>query len=201
MKIAILGWGSLIWQPKTLAFDKEKEWKYNGPMLPIEFTRISNDGRLTLVIDNDAQKIQTFYAVSLYKELDEAVLDLAIREGGTRKSIGYYNQKTDKFKPESFNDDLKQNIRVWTKSKSFDAVIWTNLGRKFKDKIGLDYNSDNVIKYLKTLPENIKIIAEEYIRKAPKQIQTPIRKEIEEKLGWTHMPNPENRGIKKIIEP
>ena len=53
MKIAILGWGSLLWQPKDLQFDKEIGWSKNGPMLPIEFARISKDGRLTLVITKD----------------------------------------------------------------------------------------------------------------------------------------------------
>ncbi len=51
MKIAILGWGSLLWQPKDLQFDKGIGWSENGPMLPVEFARISKDGRLTLVIE------------------------------------------------------------------------------------------------------------------------------------------------------
>ena len=50
MKIAILGWGSLIWQPKDLKFDANIGWKEKGPILPIEFARISKDGRLALVI-------------------------------------------------------------------------------------------------------------------------------------------------------
>ena len=46
MKIAVLGWGSLIWDPKEL--DANNEWNNDGPFLPIEFARISNNGRLTL---------------------------------------------------------------------------------------------------------------------------------------------------------
>ena len=35
MKIAILGWGSLIWQPKELNYNKEFDWKDDGPSLTI----------------------------------------------------------------------------------------------------------------------------------------------------------------------
>lgn len=183
MKIAILGWGSLIWQPKELKYDKQLGWRPNGPLLPIEFSRISSDGRLTLVIDSNASPVQTLYTVSLYEKLDEAILDLAVREGSGKASIGYYNKEKDEFSPDNFQ--FKNEIRKWIDNTDCDAVIWTNLSRKFKDKIGLVHNSDNVIRYLETLPEETKVIAEEYIRKAPKQIDTSIRKSIEEKFGWT----------------
>ena len=63
MKIAILGWGSLIWQPKDLKFDANIGWKEKGPILPIEFARISKDGRLTLVITKDAKEVKTYFAI------------------------------------------------------------------------------------------------------------------------------------------
>lgn len=49
MKIAILGWGSLIWDKRNLRL--AGEWQVGGPVLPIEFSRVSGYGRLTLVID------------------------------------------------------------------------------------------------------------------------------------------------------
>jgi hypothetical protein len=48
MKIAVLGWGSLIWQPRELRISLPI-WKTDGPELPVEFARVSMDGRLTLV--------------------------------------------------------------------------------------------------------------------------------------------------------
>ena len=66
MKIAILGWGSLLWQPKDLQFDKEIGWSANGPFLPIEFARISKDGRLTLVITENGTDVKTYFAISTY---------------------------------------------------------------------------------------------------------------------------------------
>ena len=53
MNIAILGWGSLVPDPRGLPI--AGGWHQGGPILPIEFSRISKDGQragcLTLVID------------------------------------------------------------------------------------------------------------------------------------------------------
>lgn len=183
MKIAILGWGSLIWQPKELKFDKHIGWDDKGAFLPIEFSRISSNGRLTLVIDRNAQPVQTLFAVSLYEKLDEAILDLAVREGCAKDKIGSYDKGSNEFIPEGFS--CQEEIKEWINNTDFDAVIWTNLGKKFKDKIGLAHNKENVIQYLETLPEETKVLAEEYLRKAPEQIKTPIRSIIEERFKWT----------------
>lgn len=55
MKIACLGWGSLIWNPGDLKI-KTEDWFSGGPILPIEFVRISTDKRVTLVIDEESKR-------------------------------------------------------------------------------------------------------------------------------------------------
>lgn len=186
MNIAILGWGSLVWQPKELRYDKSFGWKTDGPILPIEFARISKDGRLTLVITPNGTKVPTLYTLSDYKTTDEAVLDLAVREGSGRKSIGRYEKAKDEFSPEKIA--CKDEIREWIKDRDFDAVIWTNLGEKWErknDKGGKEIiNPDERIDYLRELKGPISTSAEQYIRKAPKQIKTTYRKKIEEELEW-----------------
>ena len=39
MKIACLGWGSVIWDPRALPI--QREWFKDGPFAPVEFTRQS----------------------------------------------------------------------------------------------------------------------------------------------------------------
>ena len=55
MRIAILGWGSLLWEG-GLEFDSWHDaWEYDGPILKLEFSRISEKRlkALTLVIDTE----------------------------------------------------------------------------------------------------------------------------------------------------
>ena len=56
----------------------------------------------------------------------------------------------------------------------------------FTEKTGMEFNDDNVISYLSNLDSDRKRRAEEYIRRAPRQIRTSMRSIIEERLGWTH---------------
>lgn len=174
MKIAILGWGSLIWQPKDLAFNKEFGWKQNGPILPIEFARISKDGRLTLEITEKGTELTTLYALSNYHDLDETILNLAVREGSGRKSIGYYDKNNNAFSSSNLN--IKSNIVEWIEQTDFDTVIWTDLPEKLESK--------DPLKYLKSLTGNKSALAEEYIRRTPTQIKTALRTKIEEELNW-----------------
>lgn len=187
MKIAILGWGSLIWQPKELAYNKTFGWQKDGPILPIEFARISKDGRLTLVITENGTKVPVLFTLSNYHNLEEAVLNLAVREGSGRNSIGSYDKNKDTFSSKFL---FKEEIKNWIKNTDFDAVIWTNLGENWnikndKGDIIRQIEPERRIEYLKELKGNTSAIAEEYIRRTPIEINTDFRKEIEATLNWT----------------
>ena len=175
MKIAILGWGSLIWQPKDLKFDENMGWKKNGPVLPIEFARISKDGRLTLVITPNGTEVTTLYSVSSFDNLDLAVLNLKKREGTNEKYIGSYNKSKDEFSPIEF--PYKDNIKNWIQTSDFDAVIWTNLPEKLnlENMTKTEKDPDGRINYLQNLKGSESALAEEYIRNTPKQIATKYR--------------------------
>ncbi|MCO6174317.1 hypothetical protein NHF50_04595 [Flavobacterium sp. NRK F10] len=191
MKIAILGWGSLIWQPKELAYNKTFGWQKDGPILPIEFARISKDGRLTLVITENGTKVPVLFTLSNYHNLEEAILNLAVREGSGRNSIGSYDKNKDTFSSKFL---FKEEIKNWIKKTDFDAVIWTNLGENWnikndKGDIIRQIESERRIEYLKELKGNKSVIAEEYIRRTPIEISTFFRKEIEATLNWTPILN------------
>ena len=75
------GWGSLIWCQKTLPVSGA--WQADGPVLPIEFARKSNDKRITLVITPDAPPVTILWAALAVETLAEAKAALAAREGIT----------------------------------------------------------------------------------------------------------------------
>lgn len=183
MKIAILGWGSLLWQPKDLQFDEEIGWSENGPMLPIEFARISKDGRLTLVITKDVKEVKTYFAISNYETLEEAVLNLAARESCGRGQIGSCDKSKKFFSTKVF---FENNILEWINHTDIDVVIWTNLGEKwdFKNDDGEVINIVDRVDYLKNLRNHKRALAEEYIRRTPTQIETHYRSLIEKELDW-----------------
>lgn len=189
MKIAILAWGSLIWQPKELAYNKNFGWQKDGPILPVEFSRISKDGRLTLVITENGTFNKTFYTLANENLSFEDVFEnLRIREGKcNRRDIGFYKVKKDEFHSKfQFEDEIKN----WIKNTDFDAVIWTNLGENWnikneKGDIIRQIEPERRIEYLKELKGNTSAIAEEYIRRTPIEINTDFRKEIEATLNWT----------------
>jgi hypothetical protein len=75
----------------------------------------------------------------------------------------------------------------WGQGNGFDAVIWTALEPKFPDWKGLP-SGEAVIAYLAGLDGTERDAAEEYIRRAPAQIATVYRRQIEDALGWFRCP-------------
>lgn len=175
MKIACIGWGSLIWNPRRLLV--QKKWFDDGPLLKIEFTRISSDDRVTLIIDDMSKPVRTLWTLMTTESLDEAKKSLKDREGTSIENIHCI---TSKNKPVT---DVQKIIKKWLSEKKLDAAIWT----------GLSYNGDRpdidkIVDHLdKKIDRKTQIVAEEYIRKAPKQIDTEYRKRIEREFGWTFL--------------
>jgi hypothetical protein len=66
-----------------------------------------------------------------------------------------------------------------------DAVIWTDLPSKYNDVEGQVPTIDEAISYLLSVDINIWETAQEYIRRAPKQIDTEFRRRFEVGFGWT----------------
>jgi len=178
MKIACIGWGSLIWKPESLLINRK--WHEDGPFLPVEFARQSNDGRLTLVISKNFKPVRTLWALMSTDNLEEAKKSLLNREGIPEKKIDEFigvvksNDETD--------NEIYQIIKEWIIGLNLDAAIWTNLPPKFKDKNNKIPTQKEVITYLKSLEINRFNTAIEYIRKAPVQIDTLYRQTIEKEF-------------------
>lgn len=175
MKIAILGWGSLIWDQRELL--TSDNWQKGGPILPIEFSRISSGGRLTLVIDEQSGvPVKTQYARSGSANLRQAIEDLRKREDTLKSRIGVVSQ--------TINNTTTgfDTIKSWATKEKWDAVIWTGLPSNFEDKKDVPFTVENGLVYLSGLVGKEKAEAREYIERAPEEVDTPLRRGIGKKF-------------------
>jgi hypothetical protein len=172
--IACLGWGSLVWDPKKLPI--KGEWQNDGPYVPVEFLRQSNNGRLTLVIDPLSQPMPILWAELNVCKLSEAVEHLRIREETSCKKIGRW--------PDANGYEYGSEIANWAKSKGINGVVWTSLGPKFNGVDGRRPSEIEAIQYLDELTDDKRNLAREYVEKAPSQIDTHYRRAFAIGLNW-----------------
>jgi hypothetical protein len=180
MKIAILGWGSLLWDVSGHSdFDDQLEdWNLDGPELPLEFSRISRTrlNALTLVIDAiNGTPCKVAYAMSKRNNPDDAICDLRSREGTILRRIGYhFLDGTRDGEP-----DVPESIKVWCKEKGFDVVIWTGLSTNFPTEAAPAFSVDAALAHLRKLSPEGKAKAAEYIWRAPDFIKTQLRDAVQ----------------------
>ena len=177
MKIAYFAWGSLLWNSDEL--ELRTPWKKTNIKLPLNFSRISDNGkgRLTLVIDNkDGILNPIYYAISKTDNLNIAIQNLKIREKTIKKYIGYINLKNDSSR---FSDRLSKNdiqiFKTFSLKHKIDAIVWTDLFPNFKD-----FSTENALKYIDKHKKDTqlynKMIEYIFLCYIHGNIQTPITK-------------------------
>ena len=176
MKIAILGWGSLLWEGGP-EFEKQIElpWQFDGPELMIEFSRVSESrhGALTLVIDDHGSSTHVAWCLSKRAKLEDAVADLRCREGTTNANIHCIRLDEQPALPNTLE---KENpIVTWARGKKLDAVVWTALKSNFEEKVGKPFSVKALLAYAKALSPTGKAKAAEYVWKAPDFVKTKVR--------------------------
>ena len=178
--IACLGWGSLIWDPRELPI--QRMWFKDGPLIRVEFVRQSNNNRITLVLHKGAKPVRSLWAPMTVDDLDVAKKKLADREGISAKHV----KRDIKSWPQDYADREQEcilDLDAWATSRSIDEVVWTALSPKFNGCQVPD--SKQVIQHLTGLRGCERDHAEEYVRLAPRQIDTEYRRHIEAELGWS----------------
>lgn len=180
MVIACLGWGSLVWDPRELPV--RGTWFTDGPLLPIEVARESEDGRITLVLVPETfPLVRGLWALMSRKDLAEAKEALRSREGvpekNAEKHIAHWNGA------EAESPTIRR-IAEWARGLEIDAVTWTNLPPKFHQEERVP-SVKEVVAHLDSLSHEKRRNAERYVRMTPRQIDTDYRRMIEAKLGWT----------------
>jgi hypothetical protein len=174
--IAVLGWGSLIWDERP-DFDQHHEpWQLDGPLLPIEFARVSRTrlGALTLILDTRIGTVcQVAYAKSKRKDPQDAICDLRTREGTTRKNVGYYF--TDGSAKQAREPTILDTVAAWARLQAIDCVIWTDLQSNFEAEVGTSFCVSAAVEYIESLSHAGKAAAASYVRQAPLFVVTPLR--------------------------
>lgn len=186
MKTAILGWGSLLWDDRPQFDQHHGPWYYDGPMLRLEFSRISvrRKRALTLVLEEDlGAECQVAYTLSHRSKLRKAIEDLKIREAATDEQVGLYYPRSDEDSSEA--SDVPEAIRRWADQTDFDAVIWTGLPNNFLELSERKeaFSLSAAVAHVESLCDEGKSQAVEYIFRAPNFIRTPLRSELQE-LDW-----------------
>lgn len=176
--IACLGWGSLIWDPRELPI--RRHWFEDGPLIRVEFSRRSRDGRITLALTPGARPVRALWAIMDRDSLDEAREALGQREGISPEfradHVGSWSEREP-------TPDLILDLKAWARAKAIEHVVWTAL------PTGMDRQGDvppagDVVAYLSGLTGALRDTAERYIRFAPRQVDTDYRRAIEGALGW-----------------
>jgi hypothetical protein len=158
-------------------------WRANGPLLPVEFARQSSNGRITLVI------VQGFVSVpTLWSAFNTR--DLATARESLRQCEGVFPSHANDFiacwrRGENPASEPDATISTWAARKNLEAAVWTNLPPKFAGINGRVPTETELIAYLQALEGKTRAAAEEYVRRAPRQIATAYRRAVETALGWT----------------
>lgn len=179
--IACLGWGSLVWDPRELAI--QRQWFDDGPFIHVEFTRQSQDGRITLVLTETEKPVRSLWAVMDATALSSARAKLRKREGIPEKNEVKHIGTWSTGQP---NPALIPNLAEWANAHGVAHVIWTNLPPKFNENETTP-SAEQVVKYLSELTGAQRDVAERYVRFTPRQIDTEYRRRIESALQWKQL--------------
>jgi hypothetical protein len=178
--IACLGWGSLVWDARELPI--RGGWFCDGPLAPVDFLRQSSDGRITLVIDEGGQPVRVLWALMDAPHIEDARRALGARERiperNWSKHVGAW-QLSDGAPP-----PVMPTLDRWAQACGLHGVVWTALPPKFDSKDEYRATAEEVCTYLAGLEGSARKVAEQYVRNAPSQIDTPYRRRIEAALRW-----------------
>ena len=191
-KIAVIGFGSLLWDLDDLAPKVSGEWKmYEGPVLPLEFSLISRKRHyaLALVIDyGDGAPCPTCVIDSVRSEIGAAIVDLANRERMEPTNIGFVDRNTGE--SHSHREETRNTFWNWIEDSNYDGAVWTDGERNFEALTGRAFSLQTAQDHLRSLQGISLEEARRYIRNAPARVETPLRRALEGAPWWHHDSKP-----------
>lgn len=189
-KIAVIGFGSLLWDLDDLAPRVSGKWKmYQGPVLPLEFSLVSRKRHLALalVIDYlDGAPCPTCVIDSIRSDISASVIDLAERERVEPSNIGFIDRASGQ--SHSHRKATQQTLWRWIKNSDYDGAVWTDGERNFENLTGKHFSLQTAQDHLWSLRGVSLEEARRYIREAPSRVETPLRKALDGSPWWHHDP-------------
>ena len=189
-RVALLGWGSLLWEDSSTFDEWHELWQCDGPSLRIEFSRVSSSrgGALTLVIDpGNGIPVQVAWCLSRRQTINEAIEDLRKREGAGVQNIGRIDTNG---KAQCHDRESLAAIHAWGAERELDGIVWTDLRSNFAEKTGELFSVDAAIRYLTALKGETRTKAGEYFQRAPAFVRTPLRDAFNSRFGATTSSKP-----------
>lgn len=179
VKIAIIGWGYLIWDP--LGMDLEPEWFRDGPLLPVEFARFDSGPRLLPVLVEGAPLQPTLWTYSRKATVLSAAADLAVREGVWTHDIGQWTRSEEM----RSSRGIEALIEEWVVSKGLDGAVWRAVEPNLPDLTPGLASEQVKLDYLRELVATGRAAAaKEFFERTPAQIRTPFRQRVQQEFGW-----------------
>ncbi len=173
MRIAVLGWSARVTDPAGLP--TSGGWMDDGPVLPIEFARMSADRRLVAVIDTaHGAPVTTRWAELAHTELDIAMNAVKDRLGARGPSAGALDRVAGQCI--SANRAACATVLAWAEKRALDAVIWSDLAGNFKR-----FSIEAAIVWLARLSPEEAGPAREEIEGSPAAVETPLRRHLRDR--------------------
>jgi len=178
-RIAILGWGSLLWDLDDLTPKVAGPWALrSGPKLPMEFSRISPKRATSLVVCLDPEHgvgCATHAIRSVRTGIDAAITDLAARERAPAHRIGWADAAG---RGHGRMPEVVAAVGAWCAERGWAAAVWTDLEPNFRETTGAAFTVAEGVGYLRTLGDASLGEARRYIRQAPPTTRTPLRRAL-----------------------
>ena len=153
-------------------------------MLPVEFSRISQDDRLTLVIHPGSEDQVTLWALSACATLQDAREELRNREKTSSDNI--HSLDRDGRLEGAPPPHIVHSVSEWlAQHQDVQAVLWTGLRSNWEKKKGCVFTVDRAVNHLLELESKANVFkpAREYVTRAPSSINTPVRRAMRAH-GW-----------------
>ncbi|MDF2231360.1 hypothetical protein P2H44_02225 [Albimonas sp. CAU 1670] len=182
-RIAIVGYGSLIWDLEILAPWVEGPWRMGeGPAMPLEFSRVSPKRRMGLVVCVDPGQgapCPSHAIASRRSDVDAARADLAARERAPLARIGWVCLRSGRGEGR-----IAGGVRDWAAAMGLAGAVWTELDPNFEDHAGVPFGFEAGEAWLLGLAGADRDEAVRYIANAPPATDTPFRRRLAERPWW-----------------